>query len=654
MRLTRLDRFFVFECNMTERFPAKKAGFVWNYFLPSKWATPDPKVACQLIEWADDTCYEDLRMHKMEFDKTIAASRQTSSDFPVSCPANLSPLPFQRAGVKFILEHHSTLLADEMGLGKTVQAVLALNCLGQAAYPCLIVCPAVLKINWKREIERWTRVSDKRSVAVVNGKSDKPDADITIVNYDILVRNEEWLHSTKWAVVIADEAHAIKTPGAKRTKSFSKIKAERKIIITGTPILNRPCEIYPILRYLDPVKWSNWAWFTQRYCGAHATRFGFDVSGASNLDELNIKLRSSVMIRRQKSEVLTELPPKFRQVIEMPHAEQSLVAHELEAYAKQQDIIVNLKAAVELAKASDNPDDYRAACAKLRDGISAGFAEMSKLRYQTAMFKVQPIVAHLEQAMENGPVICFAHHRDVINQIADKFNALRIMGDMDNTARQESVDSFQSPDSKDKLIVCSIKAAGVGITLTRSRHVVFAELDWTPAILSQCEDRAHRIGQTNNVLIQHFVLEGSLDAKMAKMLVQKQEVIDHVLDKDVLDEPVTPDDEPVSANKKQLTSASDVITVEDCQLSHDCIKHISSACDSASTIDGAGFSKVDAAIGKFLASLPTPSKKQYALMLRIAYKYRRQFSEDVRDRVTAAFNRCFEEKEKHANQDQVD
>jgi SWI/SNF-related matrix-associated actin-dependent regulator 1 of chromatin subfamily A len=239
------------------------------------------------------------------------------------------------------------------------------------------------------------------------------------------------------------------------------------------------------------------------------------------------------MVRRLKKDVLAELPPKRRQVIELPSegVAKKAASAEMSEWQKHELLLDQLRAAVDSAKEAGNQDEYRRAVADLRGGIGVAFAAMSKVRQATAIAKIPYVIEHVRDAIESGPVVLFAYHHAVIEKLVEEFGdrCVSFTGRHSATERQGAVDAFQRQDGP-PLFIGSIAAAGVGITLTRASHVIFAELDWVPGNMSQCEDRCHRIGQADSVIVQHLVLEGSLDSVMAHKLIQKQEVIDLALD----------------------------------------------------------------------------------------------------------------------------
>jgi SWI/SNF-related matrix-associated actin-dependent regulator 1 of chromatin subfamily A len=372
--------------------------------------------------------------------------------------------------------------------------------------------------------------------------------------------------------------------------------------------------------------------FAKRYCNATHNGYGWDFSGASNLDELQNKLRSSVMIRRKKEDVLKELPAKTRQVIEIENDENA-VKNEKKASINFQEQIQKLKIAVELSKA-ESEEAYKEAVDKLRECAKQHFEEIARLRHETALAKVPYVIDYVNDILENDDkykLVLFAHHKDVVQKLAEEFGnkCVLLTGEMKLEDRQASVDRFQN-DETCNVFIGSLKAAGVGITLTKSSHVIFVELDWTPGNMSQCEDRVHRIGQVNSVLIQHLVLQSSVDVNLARTLVEKQEIIDNALDteKPVLqNEIVTGVEYKVATENltvKKVEQQAQLITEERKIELLKYLKILSSYCDGAQALDGKGFNKIDTEIGHSLASQSFLSNKQAVIAEKLVRKYHRQ------------------------------
>jgi SWI/SNF-related matrix-associated actin-dependent regulator 1 of chromatin subfamily A len=527
----------------------------------------------------------------------------------------------------------------------TIQAIGFINWLRRKC-SVLVVCPASLKLNWQVEMRKWLLIP--HSSAVCAGRTgDLPSTDAIIINPDILAARLEQLAARQWDVIIADECHYFKGAKTKRTKGFLALKAPYRLALTGTPILNRPIEIQTVLQWLAPMTWGNRWKFAERYCNLTQGRFGVDMSGASNLSELNVKLRSTVMVRRLKKDVLTELPPKFRQVIELPaEGEQPLIEQEWQAYRTMEATTQALRLALHLAKASEHDSEYHAAVAALRDGQSAAFQEMARMRVEVAQAKIPYVITHLQDCVADHRVVVFGHHHIMLDAIRSAFPAsAMITGKTPNEQRQAEVVRFQTANDC-PLFIGGIKAAGIGITLTASSHVVFSEIDWTPAWMSQCEDRCHRIGQRDNVLVQHLVLEGSLDAVMAKRIIEKQRIIDQALDaqadpNDMVEEIMVAADEGDSAvakvTRKQVVVEAKAMTPEAMHIAHVAVRYIAALCDHALSRDAVGFGKFDAEIGAKLAALPMLSPRQAVLAAKLARRYRKQLPEQLAEQVSAMF-----------------
>ena len=634
---------FVMKCTFHEKGVPKSAGFRWN---PAEkcWWTDDAKKAGKLAEFANQEASNKLNEALKAHEEKINASKATDADIEIPIPEGLEFLPFQKAGISFCLDKPNVLIGDEMGLGKTIQAIGIIN-INPDCNKVLVICPASLRLNWKNEMEKW--LARPLSVAAIESKNGWRDADVVIINYDILNKFSKELRKANWDLLVADECHFIKNPKAMRTKqilgawnedpekAIEPIPARKKLFLTGTPIVNRPIELFPILKHCGIFK--NWKYYVTRFCNGHQNRYGWDVSGASNLDELQDILRSKIMVRRLKKDVLVDLPAKRRQVIELPpNGAVKAIRAEQKAQEKHLKKIEKLRIAAELAKASDNETNYQATVARLSAAQQIEFEEMSKIRHQTALAKVPQVIEHVREAIDSsGKVVLFAHHKDVISAIQTEFdNPAILVGDTSMAGRQAAIDRFQA-DENCKLFIGSIQAAGVGITLTASSHVIFAELDWVPGNLSQAEDRCHRIGQENFVLVQHLVLNGSIDATMAKRIIEKQEIIDSALDKD---RPV--DDQDIQAvtdhaqaasqnhSRKKIEKEAVEIPEGAIPLIHAALRDLATNCDDAQAKDGKGFNKIDTAIGKSLANYPALTPKQAVLGKIVIRKYKRQI-EDV-------------------------
>jgi len=522
------DGTFYFACGYEDNDLARRAGFSFDK-QTQMWATTFAQVAAQVASTPEER--ELVAGAIVEARRDILASSNTYSDFAPVVPSGEELMPFQRAGVERLTKRRANLLADDMGLGKTAQAVAYANMIHPSFV--LVICPASLKINWLREWRRWTTLSHEAKIA---SSTNFPNSPVVIINYDIVARNIEEITSRPWDLLILDECHMLKNLKAQRTKAIFGHRGKRgiwapyKLALTGTPIVNRPIELFSTLRYLDPLGWPSQFDYARRYCAAKRTRFGWDMSGSSRMDELQNRLRSTVMTRRTKDEVLPQLPDKVRQVLEFD-ADRGVKT----ALKKEQDW---LSAALTQLGAKDpenlTAEEYREVVQLMKGGLRVAFEEMATVRREMAESKIPMIIEHLHDVLDaDKKVVVFCHHIEVAKQLSEEFGkvAVTLTGSTLPPARQRAVDSFQN-DPKVRLFIGNIRAAGVGLTLTAASHVVFAEMDWTPGNMTQAEDRCHRIGQKDSVLIQYLVLTGSLDAAMAKTLVSKSRVIERAVDLD--------------------------------------------------------------------------------------------------------------------------
>jgi SWI/SNF-related matrix-associated actin-dependent regulator of chromatin subfamily A-like protein 1 len=519
----------------------KEAGWTW---LNEKkcWTTSDLLKARQLEEYFKDSAKALARKLAVSHDRAVRESRATKSRIRIPAPRGLTYLPFQRAGIEFIAKRTNVLLADEMGLGKTIEAIGLLN-LEKRIRRTLIICPASLKLNWFREVQKWL-VRPANIFVVRDGIGFAPNGtNIVIINYDLLKKHQKAIRARKWDLLICDESHALKDPKAARTVAVvgnednPGIKAERKLFLTGTPILNRPAELWTTLRYFEAE--VNWRHFHTRYCGAFHNGYGWNVSGATNLEELEQKLRSSVMLRRLKDDVLAELPKKQSNVIplEVTSAKVlSLIEKQKKLYSEAESAVKraeNLRERVKNAKNCYQTVEWREA-SKLMKQRDEAFDEISRIRHELGRKKVPIVLKMVREELESTVcLIVFAHHRDVIDAIVtglknDGITVVSLTGKISPSKRLLVVDRFQSGEAS--VFVGTIKAAGSGFTLTRASRMLFAESSWTPADLEHAEDRAHRIGQSRCVNISHLFFDDSLDVKLLATTIDKTDIAGKALD----------------------------------------------------------------------------------------------------------------------------
>ncbi len=554
MILTYNDKTERFEClsSYNEREIPKAAGFRWSP-VARIWSTGSVEIAKKLLRWADIGCRIKLTEQERWANETAEASQAQDADIVIPLPNARRLFAYQRAGVAFMAARPNVLLADEMGLGKTVQAIALANLVLPAK--TLIVCPASLKLNWRLEWERWSTSVRHRPPVIIDGRYDERIAEraVWITNYDQLSK-WQWLALVEWDLLICDEAHYLKNPDAQRTKLVfgsrarsghpgqPGIKAKRTLLLTGTPILNRPGELWPWVRRLDPDGLGrNQREFRQNYIdpveivdqaekarGRWLPPLPPDAKAVREaaLADLHRRLRSTVMLRRLKADVLADLPSKQRQLIVFD----SKIARA--ALAGERDALEASRKAVDEAKTQRPGQSYREAAMRLQQARTASAAQLAAARRDTALAKLPSVVEEVWNALaETDKIVLFAHHHDVLDRLVAELGAVAVLLDGRTPAdrRQELVDQFQS-DRRTRVFVGGLRAAGLGLTLTAASLVGFVELDWTPALMTQAEDRCHRIGQRSSVLIKHWVVEGSIDARMAQILISKQAVFDQAID----------------------------------------------------------------------------------------------------------------------------
>lgn len=457
-------------------------------------------------------------------------------------------MPFQAGGVSYMDQVERGFIGDEMGLGKTVQA-LAFGELKQA-FPLLVTCPASLKYNWAREAKKWL---PGRSVQVLDNQSIEASADILIINYDILTKRKlpkkeprkpdgpEILSPVMRLVydrgiksLVLDECHYVKNHKSARTRGMTVLSkgVKYRLALSGTPILNRPKELIAQLQVLDRLNDLGGFWhFAKHFCGAYQDTYGLNMDGATHLNELAEKLRSVCFIRREKKDVLKELPPKQRTLVdiridnvkEYARVEKDVIAWFGERAAEEQEF---LDSVAHLPK-----EERRAAITRHRMSAEAKaeraeqLVKIEALKQVAARGKLNAVKEWVTDFLETGQkLVLFAVHKEIQKALLRTFpDAAHIFGDDSAETRQDNVDRFQN-DPACNLILCSLQAAGVGLTLTAASNVAFLELGWTPAIHDQAEDRCHRIGQEDSVNCWYLLDETTIDGQIWALIDSKRQV----------------------------------------------------------------------------------------------------------------------------------
>ena len=442
-------------------------------------------------------------------------------------PHNLKiqPYPYQLKGIARGLELKRFMNCDEPGLGKTLQSIATINIAG--AFPCLVICPSSLKINWQRE---WEKFTDKKAMVLTDKVRDTWTFfyqtgmhQVFIVNYESLkkyfvqrikkaegwtLRDVEFRNSINlFKSVIIDESHRCKSASTQQAKFCKGICTGKEWVIelTGTPVVNRPKDLIPQLAILNRMDdFGGYKPFVNRYCSGQRE--------ASNLKELNFNLWKYCMFRREKSLVLTDLPDKIRQVNTCE------ITNRKEYMDAERDLIMYLQ------KYKDADDE------KIEKALRGEvMVRINILRQISARGKVRDVIEFVKDFRENGKkIILFCSLHEVVDQLKRYFpTAVSVTGRDSQDEKQRAVDAFQNNPKAD-IIICSIKAAGVGLTLTASSNVAFVEFPWTYADCCQCEDRAHRIGQKDSVTCYYFLGRRTIDEKVYRIIQEKKNIANAV------------------------------------------------------------------------------------------------------------------------------
>ena len=618
MHIDFVDHLFVAHCTFEERLAFKDAGWVFDPIL-KHWVTDAPKLAYIFRAFMSDAAMAELDRQAEISLRDIELSQAGSSGITVPAPVGLKYDPHQLAAIEYAVPRSGTLIADPPGLGKTIIAIGVSNYLPEIR-KVLIVPPAHLVINWQREWSKWcikglsigmprNKMRIEKKVNPVTGlveRNDKgqikyrnvieervwPGTNVIICPYSKLTAYHDALRKQVWDMVIFDESHylanaetvrtmqALGAPATRRYKNkpargaIESIPTRKHLFMTGTPVMSRPVELWPTVHTLDPFDLGkDWIEFTKRYCNAYLDtikgRKFWNTFGASHLDELQAKLRSKFMVRRDKVTVMKNLPPKRRQLIELPR--EGLVKvldEEMAAFQAVRDAMEEfagdrlpleqadkgywerLASVMETKFGNWADEGYVASLRNLSPPEETAFEQLSSARKALAIAKVPMIVEHLQTYIDAGEkVVCFIVHTALAKALHEAFpKAVVVTGAVSTIptaayphgARQNAVDKFQT-DPDCPLFIGNYIAAGTGLTLTAARIWVGAELEWIPALIEQAEDRCWRRGQEQSVLAQHLVVEGSIDSHMVEVLLEKHQITQEMLDSKFLDSSRTRD-----------------------------------------------------------------------------------------------------------------
>uniref|UniRef100_A0A7N6F750 SWI/SNF-related matrix-associated actin-dependent regulator of chromatin subfamily A-like protein 1 n=1 Tax=Anabas testudineus TaxID=64144 RepID=A0A7N6F750_ANATE len=405
------------------------------------------------------------------------------------------------------IQESRLLLADDMGLGKTVQAI-CIAAYYRNEWPLLVVAPSSVRFTWAEAFRRWLPSLSPDSInVVVKAKDNLRSGLVNIISYDLLSRMDKQQSGRPFSVLIMDESHFLKNMKTARCKAALPLlkAAKRVILLSGTPAMSRPAELYTQILAVRPTLFPRFHEFALRYCDAKQMTWGWDYSGSSNLGELKLLLEECLMLRRLKSDVLSQLPAKQRKVV-------TITIDGINTRTKA----ALSAAAKDLAKGLHNKTEY--------------FNVLLCNNYAVLVCGREYITDMLECGREK--FLVFAHHKLVLDHITSELGKksvsfIRIDGSTPSAERQQLCERFQY-STKTCVAVLSITAANMGLTLHSADLVIFAELFWNPGVLIQAEDRVHRIGQTNNVNIHYLVAKGTADDHLWPMIQEKMNVLEQV------------------------------------------------------------------------------------------------------------------------------
>ncbi len=434
-------------------------------------------------------------------------------------------LNFQKEGLDFLIKSSgNALLADEMGLGKTVQT-LSYVATEKQTFPVLVVAPLVTLNNWEREISKFLKKksrngriveSDSPSVTIIRTgkKQELPKTDIYVINYELLFKRYDDLTKVGIRTIVCDEVHNLRSKTTQKYKAVKKLGGLSSVLyrigLSGTPIYNRGSEIWPIIDIIKPGLLGSFKEFCEYFC--YVNEKGKAIVLENKRASLRNELQKHVMLRRKKSDVLKELKDKVRY--------KEVIASDTDYYIEELDKIWK--------KLEEEQKDAENEFSK-----SASYQRAIQSERQIAgVAKLPHVINFVKNIMEiEESVVVFCHHKIIhklLHESLQEFSPVSIIGGQSDSLRQDQIDRFQKGESK--LMIAGIRAGNVGINLTKAKYVIFAELDWSPAIHRQAEDRLHRIGQKNTVFAYYLIGNGTLDDHVANILVDKSYEIDEIMD----------------------------------------------------------------------------------------------------------------------------
>lgn len=504
---------FLFDCNFEERFLAKEAGFNWDS-QKKKWYTTDLSVAASLRDYASGRAKSKIEQ------AFIIRSPWTKPRSQL--PEGLALLPHQQQAISFALGQNRSYLGLDPGLGKTIVAAVVCD---ELRLPTIYVCPPFLLQNVEAEFNKW---APSLKVQAYSSKQSAYAKEYPCAVYDVIIIPDSMLtkpttQSTiktfifnRPAMLIVDEAHRFKNPDAKRTASLFELADHftRHIYMSGTPIPNRPIELYPVLSKAAPecINFMSEYQYGKHYCAGWAAPWGWDVSGASNMTELANRVihpYGKFMLRQKKA--LLKLPPKLEEVF--------IVSANMSPRLATMDRNLGEKAYI-------NVDDLIKKQLAEDAGKQEDKLHLATYRRLLGIEKATHVIQYVESIMDETDenILVFGYHIEAISKLVEglkAYNPLVITGETPPVKdRQKIVDTFQTGTCR--ILIGNYIACGIGFTLTKATRVIFAEFDWVPGVNEQASDRAHRIGQTSSVLVQYIAYKDSVDKLVLETVLRKR------------------------------------------------------------------------------------------------------------------------------------
>jgi len=506
----------------------EKYGYASFGFMQKKWRFSSLEAALELLNrfeglHASEEVKADLERHGLKkVEETVRNERA------LKCKNTASAVYFMVPGLKGELRQYQTvgaaflaardgnaILADQMGTGKTVQSLAYV--LSADKKKTLVVCPASVKSAWESEVKKWTELRP----LVIGSKTElSPEEfdghDVFVINYDQLRKHFKRLMSYRFDHLIMDEFHYIKNNSAQRTKIAMALADNigSVTLLSGTPVLSRPVELFNALHLMDPNQWNSWVKYTLKYCAGHETRFGYDCRGASNIEDLKKRI-APYFLRRTKDEVLPDLPPKRH--ISQP------VPLDKEHASMYEDAEKTFLQFLDENRGSNSP---------YISGVK--LAHLAEMRQIASMGKLYAATDIINAVIDNGEkILVFSCYNAPLEKLMETYGdrAAMITGKTPEAMRKEAIRLFQNDPSVD-VFLGGLRSAGVGITLTAANNVLFIDRDWVPANHQQAEDRVHRLGQeARSVAIYQLYSPDTIDDRMHAIFRSKKRLVDKLVEK---------------------------------------------------------------------------------------------------------------------------